>query len=405
MRISKIHLLLLVVFIVYPLGALPLIFLEIYNRKYYSLYYLAGFMGLLGYLWVPSGDLYRYQLDFQYFKSLSFYAFANLPKLDLILPWMLFLFGKSGLNFEFVRLFICVISYILYFKIYVDIIHKNKNLSESRSVSFFSFLMFFFFIGFAGFLTGVRYTFAMAMCFYSVYLLIYKNKNIGWLILILSVVTHFSMLLILLVTIFVKLFKPKFTRVNFIISILVGYVFSSYLINYIIEKLPLNEIFTKKLLDYASDDAIVDLSNYSMGLYLSYLFTYVAIYPAVFLILVRFKSYANFSVFICICISLSLMTNIFTSYNRYAALGVIFFIIPFLLQYKILFTKFYLYSFVILSFFVYSTSIYTFKKEISYGYEYKILYLPLPAILMSDYDMEWLDKNIMSDGDLRFSSE
>lgn len=405
MRISKIHLLLFVVFIFYPLAALPLIFLEIYNRKYYSLYYLAVFMGLLGYLWVPSGDLYRYQLDFQYFKSLSFYAFANLPKLDLILPWILFLVGKLGLNFEFVRLFICVISYLLYFKIYVDIIHTNKNLSESRSVSFFSFLMFFFFIGFAGFLTGVRYTFAMAMCFYSVYLLIYKNKNVGWLILVLSVVTHFSMLLILFITIFVKLFKPKFTRVNFIISILVGYVFSSYLINYIIEKLPLNEIFTKKLLDYASDDAIVDLSDFSIGLYLSYLFTYFAIYPALVLILVRFKHYTHFSVFVCVCISLSLMTNIFTSYNRYAALGVIFFIIPFLLQYKILFTKFHLYFFVLLSYFVYVTSIYTFRKEISYGNEYKILYLPLPGILMTTYDKKWLDENIMSDGDLRFLSK
>jgi hypothetical protein len=405
MRISKVHLLLLVVFILYPLASLPIIFMEIYNRKYYSLYYLAIFVSLLGYLWVPSGDLYRYQLDFTYFKSLQLNQFANLPKLDFVLPWILFLVGKIGLNFEFVRFFLCIISYILYFKIYVGIINTNDNLRESRKVSFFSFLMFFCVIGFAGFLTGVRYTFAMSLCFYSVYVLMYRNRKVGWVILIFSVITHFSMALILLIVTFIKLIKPKFTRRIVIVATLAGYILSSFLIDYIIEKLPFNEIFTKKVLDYASDNAIVDLSDYSLGLYFSYLFTYFTIYPAIALILFRFKSYPQFSVFVSICVSLSLMTNIFTSYNRYAALGVVFFIIPFLLQYKILFTKVHFYFFLALSLFVYATSIYTFKKEISYGYVNKVLYLPLPAILMTTYDMRWLDDNIASDGDLRLLSK
>jgi len=405
MRISKVHLLLLIVFILYPLASLPLIFIEIYNQKYYSLNYLAFFMGLLGYLWLPSGDVYRYQLDYEFFKTLSFHDFSYLPKLDLVLPWLLFLFGKAGLNFEFVRLILCIISYILYFKIFVDIVQANNHLCESRRVAFYSFLMFFFFIGFAGFLTGVRYSLAMSLCFYSVYLIIYKNKGSGWLILILAVITHFSMFLILLIVFIIKVLKPKITRFGFIIAIIICYISASLVLKYIIDMIPLNEILKTRILDYTKEDALVNLSEYSIGLRLSYLFTYVAIYPALVLVIFKCKYFNYFSVFICICISLSLMTDIFTSYNRYAALGVIFFVIPFLLQYKILFSKFQLYFFVILSFIVYSASIYTFKKELTYGKEYKIFYLPLPAILMTTYDLNWLNENIMSDGDLRLSGK
>lgn len=362
-------------------------------------------MGLLGYLWLPSGDVYRYQLDYEFFKTLNFHDFSNLPKLDLVLPWLLFLFGKAGINFEFVRLTLCVISYILYFNIFVDIVHKNDNLCESRRVTFYSFLMFFFFIGFAGFLTGVRYSFATSLCFYSVYQIIYNNKGWGWFILVFSVITHYSMFLILLALVIIKLFKPKINRFNLIIALLIGFILSSILLNYLIDILPLNEIIKTRLLDYTKEDAIVNLSEHTIGYRLSFLFTYFSIYPALLLVLYKCKDYSTFLVFVFICIALSLMTNIFTSYSRYAALGVIFFIFPFLLQYKTLFTKFQLYSFVLLSFLVYATSVYTFRKEISYGKEYKILYLPLPAILMTTYDMNWINENIMSDGDLRLSTK
>ena len=71
MKISKVHFILLAVFVIYPLAALPIILIEIYNRNYYALNYLAIFMGLLAYLWIPSGDLYTYQLDFEFLKTLS----------------------------------------------------------------------------------------------------------------------------------------------------------------------------------------------------------------------------------------------------------------------------------------------------------------------------------------------
>ena len=66
MNFSNQSILLFSVFIIYPLGAIPLILIEIYNKKYYAFNYLAVFMGLLAFLWTPSGDLSRIQVDFDY---------------------------------------------------------------------------------------------------------------------------------------------------------------------------------------------------------------------------------------------------------------------------------------------------------------------------------------------------
>ena len=64
MKFSNSSILVFFVFIIYPLGAFPLILIEVYNKKYYAFNYLAVFMGLLAFLWIPSGDLSRIQEDF-----------------------------------------------------------------------------------------------------------------------------------------------------------------------------------------------------------------------------------------------------------------------------------------------------------------------------------------------------
>ena len=191
---NKSSLLLFFIFISFPILSVPLIFFEIYNRRYYALNYLAVFMGLIGYLWIPSGDLYRIQEDYE---SLINGNFINLRyHFDFFYLLILKLFAFGNFNFEYVRFTLCTISYLLYFKIFINISQSNSDFRHSKLISFLSFLTLFFIVRFTGYVTGVRFTFAMSMCFYASYQILFKNNFRGFFLLILSVFTHFSMGLI-----------------------------------------------------------------------------------------------------------------------------------------------------------------------------------------------------------------
>lgn len=402
MKISQFQIVLFAVLIIYPFASLPLIFVEIYNKKYYALNYLAVFMGLIAYLWIPSGDLYRMYLDFTALEYLNVSDFLSIKSFDYLYLVLMYIFAKLNLNFEFVRFTLCVISYFLYFRIYLDIIKTNKEIGESKVFSFVTFLMLFFFLRFTGFITGVRFTFAMAMCFYGAYFLIYKNKSRGWCFLVLSAATHFSMWLILLIAFFIKVFKFKISRLVFVLIIIAGLFLSTTLIEMVIDYLPIADEFKTHLAFYTTGTfASEEFESQTLFFKISRFLSYFAIYPAVIFIILRKREFSFYSIFICIVLFLSFSMNMDTTYGRYAFLGVIFFIIPFLLKFKkeLDIRAFFLFFF--LSFITYAASIYTVNKEIRYGNEYKILYTPLPFIFMSTYDAQWINYNIDDSGSMK----
>jgi hypothetical protein len=94
-----------------------------------------------------------------------------------------------------------------------------------------------------------------------------------------------------------------------------------------------------------------------------------------------------------------------TTYGRYAFLGVIFFIIPFLLEYEISIKNNFFYFLFSLSVLTYLGSVYTVKRELKWGKQYKILYSPIPLILMSTYDAKWIEANILDNGGIKNAPE
>jgi hypothetical protein len=406
MKISQFQIVLFAIFIVYPFAALPLIFVEIYNKKYYALNYLAVFLGLLAYLWIPSGDLSRLQSDFDIIKNLSVVDFLSIKSFDFVYIFIMYFFAKLNLNFEFIRFTLCTISYLIYFKIYLDIIKVNKNIGESKRFSFLAFLMFLFFIRFSGFLTGVRFTFAMSLCFYGVYLVVYKNKNRGWLLLLLSAFTHFSMWLILLITFIVKQLNLKFNRFFFVLIVCVGFFLSTTLIELVIEILPIDDVFKVYLSSYTSGHyATEEYLNQTLLFRVSRLLSYIALYPAIIYVLYKKVDFSFYSIFLCLVVFLSFCMDMNTTYGRYAFLGVIFFIIPFLLEYEISIKNHFFYFLFSLSVLTYLGSIYTVKRELKWGKQYKILYSPIPLILISTYDAKWIEANILDNGGIKNAPE
>lgn len=406
MKISQFQIVLFFVFIIYPFAALPLIFVEIYNKKYYALNYLAVFMGLLGYLWIPSGDLSRWQSEYLILKDLSFENFLSIRSLDFVTNYIMFFFGKLNLNFEFVRFTLCIISYLIYFKIYLDIIKENKDLGESKRYSFLAFLMFFFFLRFTGFLTGVRFTFAMSFCFYGVYRVIYKDDKKGWFLLLFSAFTHFSMWLIVFIAILVKLISIKINRTMFVLFIITGLFLSTTLVQILINLLPLDDAIKGYLKAYTDGYfAKEEYLSHSLLFRISKLLSYCALYPAVIYILYKKNYFSFFSIFIIIVIFLSFMTGMDSVYARYAFLGVIFFVMAFLLKFKKGFENYAFYFFFFLSFLTYSTSFYSLKRELEFGNQYRILFSPLPLVFFSTYDAKWIESNIYDDGSIKGAAD
>lgn len=60
------------VFILNPLISIPLLIIEVYNKKKYASYLLAVFMGLFSIYYIPIGDQYRYFNYYLLYKDMSF---------------------------------------------------------------------------------------------------------------------------------------------------------------------------------------------------------------------------------------------------------------------------------------------------------------------------------------------
>lgn len=58
------------IFIVSPFLSFPLIVRSLFERQKFGVFMFALFMGLIGLLYTPSGDLYRYHLCFTYMHIL-----------------------------------------------------------------------------------------------------------------------------------------------------------------------------------------------------------------------------------------------------------------------------------------------------------------------------------------------
>lgn len=403
-RINKINLLLFFVFVSFPVLSLPIIFVEIYNKRYYALYYLAIFMGLIGYLWIPSGDLYRIQEDYQ---SLINGSFVNVRyHFDFIYLLILKTFAFCGFNFEYVRFTLCSISYVLYFKIFVNISRSNSHFINSKFIAFFSFLAFFFIIRFTGFVTGVRFTFAMALTFYATYQILFKNNKRGYIILLIAVFTHFTMGLIFGFIFLYNILCVRINKTSLLILIALGIVFSSGIFDLIIDFIPIDDSLKMYLKVYTSGQFAQQEYYDRTSLYrMSVILSYIAIYPSIIYYLIKSRKPNDYNIFPLILIFLAFTYNLNSIFSRYAFLGVIFFYINYLFNYsynKISLSLIVFFTFALVTF---SSSIYSVKRELKFGNQYILLYSPLPFVFYSSYDQNWIQSNIMENGSIKNSND
>lgn len=386
-------------FLLCPIAALPLIFCEIYNKRYYALGYLSVFMALLAYLWTPSGDIYRYHLDFDIIQSLSFAQLIDSFQFDFVIQTLMWLFAKTGLNFEWFRLFTCLFCYTLVFSVLKKIVQNSEYDSNNRKVAFMIFFCFFGLLRVNIFLTGARFTFAAAFLIYSIYYLFYESKTRGWVALAITGITHFSFVPVVLLTLASKVFKPKIRKRTFVVLCIAAYAVSTFLLIAFMDYLNLGDALMDHLENYTTGYYAHDeLENHTFLFRIAQIISILAFYVFWGLSVFRLENFSKYRLFAFIAIFCVLLWHMNTAYNRYAGISIFSMLPLFLLnpggsfKYKDLKLVFFL------AIFVFSASIYNVKRELAHGSQYLIA-TPVPIILHHTYTQQWIDKNITTRGD------
>ncbi|WP_346857505.1 EpsG family protein [uncultured Draconibacterium sp.] len=244
------------VFIIYPLAALPLMFLFIRRNIKYSYYLLALFMGFLGYILIPetTNDLTRYYETFQEVNQLNLPGLLNYLTTQLHYTFFIFSFiiGKLGLNKQFLPFFAVYISYLINFLLFYNF---SKNNNYTKAIYVILFVTIFFTTPFKSIALSIRNFVALSFICWGVFKLFTEEKNIGWLYIGLALITHFMTLLLLPVIVAAKIFKEdnKWMRIAFLISFLFYFIPTGTLVENLLSiDLSAFELIEKKQVGYTT---------------------------------------------------------------------------------------------------------------------------------------------------------
>ena len=377
--------------------ALPLIIVAMYNKRKYGYYLFIVFMGLLGFLWPPSGDLFRYQNNFELIKSIDSPSVGALS-LDLFYNYLMFLFSKLQLDFAYLRFFLSMISYFLIFRVSLDVIRNNSSLSTTRSHQLAGFLLVFLVLGFGGIVTGVRFTLAFSVFIYGHHKIYCENKPVGFLFLVLSTFIHFSFLLFFIVYITDRWLGIYINRFSFFILLLAALFLSTEIFVFLIKILPVPDEIKFHLNNYVTGHfALEEYEIRSLKFRISRAISHILIYPATLYVLLSRERVSQYSVFMIFMIFIVLQWNMNSSFSRYSYIAVYIFIIEFLKRYTRQHKNFFK-LLLSISLITYSSSVYVAKKELMHGRQRELALYPVPMILSKTYDEYWIKRNIGDNG-------
>lgn len=384
------------IFVIYPLLSLPLIIIEVYNKKRYALVLLACFMGLCAILWPPTGDLYRHTID--YFDYIGKDEFElQLGQLDYTLYYLSYIFANWGINFELIRFFFVFFSYIIVFFILEDMRKTTNFIAKHYRISI---CIFFFSVPFCSIAFGLRYGFACSLMYLGIYYLLIKNRNVGWIYVILAIMTHYSLtvvfFLVLLVKLGVNITSKRIVWYSFLSFIL----FSSLLLEKIILLLPIPELVRTAILAYASGYWSGEhFEDHSIGYRLASILSYITVYPLIYYFL-QTKVSGKLNSFLILSICLWSICSVSSELFVRTSLFLIFPLILYLLSVSDI--KWYVKKVQIISYFLiitFCSQLYSYRKVLEISDMYKISYSNSISLLFHTYDENWLHKNVSYDGD------
>lgn len=204
-------------FIINPILTLPFVVIELLNRKPYALVLFSIFMGLLGFVLIPSesSDITRIYDIYNQLQYASFGQFLKFTgtQLDFLLYLYAWILGKIGLSRQFLQFTTLFVTYYLIFKVYFD---WSAKVDLDKVVKFLFFIFILFFIPFLSTYSGMRNNTALAFFIYGVYCLHFKSSKSGYVFILLSLFTHFMAIILVFLYLISKFVAVSTKKIRYI---------------------------------------------------------------------------------------------------------------------------------------------------------------------------------------------
>lgn len=249
-------------FLFSPLIALGGIFVEIFNKQRYAVFLLSLFLSICAYIYIPSGDLYRYWVQYKTYETASIHEIISNYQFDYIVYILLWISAKLELGHAFIRfilMFIC-------FNVYTSIILKILSTIDGKKEFFRLFMLSILLFPFWGILTGLRFGTASVFVFVSAYFYFVVNSKLkGIFFIALASLTHFSCIVLIPLMIISRCFH-EISRSFLIISVSFILLFNVFILPDI--SIFSDIIFYSKIEAYTSGNDYVDTTSPLLQLFI-----------------------------------------------------------------------------------------------------------------------------------------
>lgn len=387
-------------FIILPLYSLPWIIKGMLKQKKWAFVLWACFMGLVGILVPPTGDFYRYTMDFYMYKDCDWHSFLVLALLknDFMLPLLSYILGLLDWNFDLSRFIYNFWGYYLLGALYIDIVKRNLALQVKKNYIY----VFVFFITLSLSAYCFRYGLSTIMFVYGAYCIVYKGKKRGWWYVFLSVFNHLSFIVFLFVLILQRMHFWGFSRKNVIVMIAAATFIDSTFIVSVFRMLPVDWVshYMVYLDGYWAREYLEDHSwRYKMMQMFSSLIQYACV---IIYVLCYHKGRKESLALVNATLFLSFITLPFvTVQTRFMSVMINFIKIHFLVHFDggVRMTRYLKYMFwlVIISNLM---GLWSFRREFSISDFSMMSTSSSFEILTHTYDKQWIERNVDEDGDL-----
>ena len=345
-------------YILSPILSFPLIFFSLIKRTKGSAFLFSLFAGYISYMYVPpyiydKARHIEFYNDSKYFTLSEFFAYNFQHQPDFLFRLLIYIGSVFGIKVHFVFFFITFISIFLIMKVFFDVI-KSYNISAKYSTLIVLLSIFSF--SYINIFSGMRYFLALSFLFCGIYYAYIKNIKSYYVYLFLACITHYSLfffVFILLAMPLLKKFKPKTISFFLILSFLLLLI-PPEIIFKSLQIIGLTSSLEAKVLAYLSDDGYKARMD-SFVYYLIRFINVIWIYLLIVVLILRTKLPDN--KFIKLLVWSLIFNNVFIAFpvvfDRYALfiklLVVIFFIIEYIKNEKIIIPLLFLSIFILIA--------------------------------------------------------
>ncbi len=383
-----------------PLYSVPLIVYGMWKQRKWAFVLWALFMGLMGILVPPTGDFYRYTMNYELYKGLEWNDFLLVFFLqkDLMLPILSFFINELGLHFDLSRFLYNFFGYYFLGILYLDII-QNNHLLRGKKVALYALG---FFIAFNLSIFCFRYFLSAIFFVYGAYQIVYKNKKSGWCFVGFAIFNHMSYIIQTVALILQQMHFFRFGRKVVILLIFISFFLDSSLIIKIFTFLPVDFVSSYMIyLDgYWAQDFLEDHSwKYKMQMFVGNLIQYFCV---LIYIMQYKKSNKKYTSLTNSMLLLATVTTPFATINgRFLAVMMYFIKVHLLVAYD---NTRRMFKCLVVMFWLTMLSnvmgLWGFRRQLAVSDFPILLYSTSFHILNHTYDSNWIDQNVSGDGDI-----